>query len=201
MIDLRQRIQQVFADKGRRDQLQAELTQVKGQLALLEQQRALVQDAQGLLQKASEATRASIQEKIELLVTKALRSIIPDRNLAFKVEYKLKGGTPEAHFFIQEDGELYDLDSVGGGLVGVVKLVLQIGFLLWVHPPVRRLLVLDEPLTHLSAEYLPNAAAFLRSIAEEFQVQIIMITHSERLSEGAHKVVSLGFRDGQTLVS
>lgn len=181
--------------------LNEELTRIQVELGTLRKKSELVSGAQELLQKASEATRASIQEKIEMLVTKALRSILIDRSLAFKVEYKLRAGSPEAHFFIAEEGELYDLESVGGGVIGVVKLALQVGFLLWVHPPVRRLLVLDEPLVHLSSEYLPNAAAFLRSIAEEFDLQVIMITHSERLSEGAHKIVSLSFQEGKTVAA
>lgn len=198
---LQERIRELYVAKGRRDLFRTELVRVEAELDSRQALAGVAEEAQLLLQKTSEVTRTSIQSRIEVLVTRALRSIFTDRDLSFVVDYKLRAGTPEAHFYIAEGGETFDLDSVGGGVIGVVRLALQVGFLVWCHPPVRRLLILDEALAHLSEDYLGNAGAFLRSLAEDFNLQIIQITHASRLAEAAHKQLRLGILDGKTVVT
>lgn len=57
------------------------------------------------------------------------------------------------------------------------------------NPPRRKLLVLDEPFRHLSSSYRPRVRAMLEALAEEFSVQIVMVTHAAELACG--KVIEI----------
>ena len=48
----------------------------------------------------------------------------------------------------------------------------------------RRLLILDEPFSHLSAGYCPRMRALINKLAEELDVQFAMVTHQEELKTG-----------------
>ena len=52
-------------------------------------------------------------------------------------------------------------------------------------------IILDEPTKFVSKGNAINVARFLKSIAEDFQKQIIMVTHDGVSSEIAHKAYSV----------
>ena len=85
------------------------------------------------------------------------------------------------------DGEIktftYDIvDARGGGVVDIVSLALRISFIMLYENNLANIIVLDEPCKHVSEDYIHNVANFINEISEEYNKQIIMISHNAHLS-------------------
>jgi ABC-type molybdenum transport system ATPase subunit/photorepair protein PhrA len=81
------------------------------------------------------------------------------------------------------------MEEDSGGVVDVASFVLRLSCLMLSKPPLRRLIVLDEPFKFVSVEYRDNVRAMLEKLAKDFKIQFIMVTHIEELITG--KVVRL----------
>ncbi len=57
-------------------------------------------------------------------------------------------------------------------------------------PPLRKLLVLDEPFRHLSAGYRPAARVLIEKLASETGIQFVVVTHDDEFRIG--NVVEIG---------
>lgn len=143
-----------------------------------------------LYDKTSEYSREQAKIQIENLVSRCL-SYIFEKEMNFKIEIKIKNNNPAAKFFIEEeldiDGEIksftYDIvDARGGGVVDIVSLALRISFIMLYENSLANIIVLDEPCKHVSEDYIHNVANFINEISEEYNKQIIMISHNAHLS-------------------
>lgn len=56
---------------------------------------------------------------------------------------------------------------------------------------VRQIMILDEPLGMLSAEYQPAAGELLRKLAHELGIQIIVVSHNPEMLESADRAYEL----------
>jgi len=160
--------------------------------------------AVGVLNKVSEERAAQAQETIEGLVTKGLRGIFGSE-LSFHIVSSVKGKAVNSDFIIRtqlDDGSQVDtpvLDARGGGLAATVGVLLRVVLIL-LDPAQPRLLVLDEPFAHVSAEYEGPLAEFLAELVSGTGIQIVMVTHSEVYSEVADAVYRFGQQNGKTTV-
>lgn len=110
-------------------------------------------------------------EEIELTITPVTRA------RRVEMDVRVKTGSLETSI----------MDARGGGLAAVAGFILRASVLL-LTPDVRRILVLDEVFAHLSEEYVPRMAEFLRTLCESTGLQIILVTHQPEFAEAAHKV-------------
>ncbi len=109
----------------------------------------------------------------------------------FQIRFEEKRGKTEAALLFVRDGlEVAPLESSGGGVVDVAAFALRLAALLLARPLKRRLLVLDEPFRFVSAEYRPKIRSMIEQLAEEFEVQFIIVTHIQDLVMG--RVVEVG---------
>ncbi|MCG8514529.1 MAG: ATP-binding protein [Halanaerobiales bacterium] len=196
-------------------QYRSKYEQGKGQLALLKSQRKekkaqldqLISDLQDwelvkvLFAETSEFAREQLKKKIENTVTAALQSIIDDSDLKFKVEIDRKANQPVAEWkIISRYGDEYVAESPenarGGGISDIVSIALRLASLELARPQNEGILTADEPGKHVSAEYAPNLAAFLKEYSEKTRRQSIMITHNRDLAESANKRYEVG-RDSE----
>ncbi len=81
------------------------------------------------------------------------------------------------------------LDEDSGGVVDVAAFTLQLSSLMLKKPPVRRVMILDEPFKFVSEEYRPGIRQMLEKLSEEFNFQFILVTHIVELMIG--KVIKL----------
>ncbi len=147
--------------------------------------------ARDLIQAAAHAVQEEAHSRLALVVTRCLKAVFGDEAYSFKIRFDRKRGRTEAHLILERDGlELDDpLGQAGGGVIDVAALGLRLACLLTSIPRLRRLLVLDEPLKHLSAQYRPAAREMLEALVKELGMQILMVTHSSELRCG--KVIEL----------
>ncbi len=199
--------------------LRSRYQQAAGQLSLLEKQRDEKMDALGraradietwqqvqiLFGKASEFAREQLRQKLEETVTAALQAIFCNDRIRFEVEMKTVNGQPSASWQIISDfGDMpitaSPEDAHGGGIVDVVSLALRLALLELARPKIEGPVIFDEPAKMVSAEYLPNLAAFLKQYAKATNRQILMVTHAESLAEVADVSYKVTQADGTSRV-
>lgn len=175
------------------DQKQGELNQLKRQLkdeeAHLKQAEKDVQwseKARAIIQKVARETQQSLEYHVGELVSLALTGIFPDP-YKFVVEFVERRNKSECDLWFERRGErVHPFDASGGGAVDVASFALRSS--IWGLGKSRNVLGLDEPFRFLSRELQPLASEMLAEISHRLGLQIIMITHSPDLIEGADRV-------------
>jgi ABC-type uncharacterized transport system YnjBCD ATPase subunit len=168
------------------------------------------------LTRVGEERQDHAQRQIEGLVTRALQAIFGE-NLSFHVVQSVRGGQAQVDFVIRSEHIAADelagpnldapvlvdtpvIGARGGGMAAVVGFLLRLVVLL-LTPGARRILLLDETFAHVSAEYKPRVAEFLREVCDKAGVQVVMVTHDPDFSEVADASYGLSLGgDGATEV-
>lgn len=171
-----------------------ELDKVKEQLTVLLQTRLV-------FQVAAEAARERAREHIQGLVTSALQSVFgPD--ISFEVILEEKRERPEAEFLVASTyGGTARVanrpeDARGGGVVDIVSLALRAALLAGAR--LEGFIVFDEPAKHVSEQYSRAAAELLKSLSEDMERQVIMVTHNAHLAEVGEISYRVEMRNGQS---
>jgi len=147
-------------------------------------------EAQKILQGIAATLQQQAHRRIADVVTRCLEAVFEDEAYEFKINFEEKRGKTEARLLFVRNGlEIDPLSSSGGGAIDVAAFALRLACLMLARPVKRRLLVLDEPLRFLSASYRPRVRALIEQLAEEFDVQFILVTHIQDLVMG--KVVEI----------
>lgn len=145
-----------------------------------------------LLTKLADRKREDVRVKVERIANAALRAVFGP-SIAFRFDVSILRGVvairPEVGFR-QPDGTtaFVGVDQVAGGVVDVLSLALRVAVLLARRPKLRPVLIADEPLKHLSDEYLPAAAEMLRRLADECGLQMVVVSHEPDVSLRAHRI-------------
>lgn len=172
-----------------------------------ELQRLLVQwDLERLLLgKVSDLARARVKSHVEATVTAALQAVL-GRPMRFEVRLRDLGGQPAAEWFVvsQDGGDEIVTDPEdgrGGGVLDIVSLALRMAVLELSRPRIDGPLIIDEGGKHVSRQYLPALAEFLKEYAARTGRQVLFVTHAPELAAAAHRAYKLRLVDGVTEVS
>lgn len=147
--------------------------------------------AQQLVQQVAEQVQNQAHRQVASVVTKCLKDVFGEE-YGFRIDFKRRRGRTEAELIILK-GNLILRDPVnecGGGVVDVCSFALRLVALVLSRPKKRQLLVLDEPMKHLSCEFRPAVKELLLALSKELGIQMIVVTHSPELAVG--KVIELG---------
>ena len=102
------------------------------------------------------------------------------------IDSVIKRGVANLDMHLVTEGLETDImGSKGGSVVNVFSTLLRFLFTLSNTPELRRILVLDEPFTHVSAEYRPALCDMLREMANRLGFQLLFSSHEEELVESA----------------
>lgn len=145
-----------------------------------------------LNQKSSEVIKQWLEDLLKSnvdsmaeLVTSALKSVIEDQELEFLIRQEIKHNRLSMRFAIEENGvEAEPLSSFGGGAVLLSSFVLRLAVM--TRLKMADLLLLDESLSAVANKYIPACSDFMRQLAEETGVNILMVTHNEDFMDRAH---------------
>lgn len=195
-VDQRTGQARALANTGR--QLHAELTEIRRSIQVHEQTSTL-------LTSIGEQRQARAHEQIEALVTQGLQTIF-GHDLSFHLVPAVRAKTPVIDFVIRSriDDVPVDTDVMearGGGLAAVVGFLLRVIVLLLSAEHRETVLILDETFAHVSAEYEPKVAEFLRQLVDATGIQIVLVTHSEAYNEVADIRHRLELRHGLTVAT
>ncbi len=137
------------------------------------------QEAQRIVQGIAQLIQQQIHSQISSVVTRCLNVVFAEDPYVFRIEFEQKRGKTEAKIVFERGGVVLDdpLNEVGGGVLDVASLALRLSSILLSRPPMRRLLVLDEPFSDIrGGEYRARTREMLLKLSQELGVQIIINT-------------------------
>lgn len=155
--------------------------------------------AQEILQACAERVQAKAHKQIVAVVTRCLRAVFGTTGpnaYEFRIDFLRKRGKTEADMYFVKNGEREDpRDGVPGGVLDVAAFALRVAEVLMQRPPVRRLLILDEPFKFpsLRRNYRERVKDLVTALAEELDFQFIIVTHDPVFEVG--KVIDLGGKE------
>jgi len=160
-------------------------------LQTITQRLEIIRQAQSIVQKVAETVQNQAHNRIASVVSRCLESVFGSDAYQFKIKFERKRGRTEAVLLLERNGiELDDpINSAGGGVIDVAAFALRVACLALSLPKRRKLLVLDEPFKHVSAEYRPTIRTMVESLARDMGIQFVIVTHSDQFKIG--KVIEL----------
>jgi ABC-type hemin transport system ATPase subunit len=169
----------------------AELGVVREQIISLKAQIDMAKARDVLLQKSNLA----VAELINLVYSKStvdlaqvlnygIRTVYP-RSVEAQVVQSVVGGKPAVRVQLSDSGHepVDPMEAHGGGLASILGFLIRV--LLIVATGKRRLLVLDEPFSAVSSELQEPLSALMRSIVDDLNFQILLVTHQPTLAASA----------------
>lgn len=142
--------------------------------------------ASKFLQDLVERVSVSNIRKLESLVNNALEAIFTDQDFRFEIESAIRRNATTYTWSLYKDGVKGNINSFGGGAFAVISLMLKvISQIISKRYP---LLVLDESLSFVSAEYLPQLSNFLKELSKQFNITIVLVTHQPAFADSADNV-------------
>lgn len=181
--------------KAQYDYSKKKLEESKEEKTKAIQKVADIQQAQVLFQKAAAIIQKEVHQKISTLVTRCMKAIF-EENFEFIINFEQKRGKTEAQLIIKKDGNEEDPLCGSGGELDVASFALRLSALLLQQPPLRRILILDEPFRCVDAVKRPRLRKLLEALSSELNIQIVMITHDPTFQLG--KVITIGDSDADS---
>lgn len=182
--DLRRARDKVNGQKAKRDLLEQQREVAVKKKTEAEEQLGIFGMVQILLQKTSDYARQQVKTRIEDIVSEALNVVFGGTH-RFIIDLSLRGNQPIAEYWLNDGSTLTKLEKPdydrGGGKVDIIALALRlaVGEMEGISGP----LFLDEVGKHVSKEYAPAVAYFLKEYSANFDRQIVLITHNADLAE------------------
>jgi DNA repair exonuclease SbcCD ATPase subunit len=154
------------------------------------EQVAALTEAQTLVQEAAQAVQTTAHNRIASIVSRCLAELF-EEPYTFRIAFTKERGKTSARLELERDGLVLTdpLAECGGGICDVASFALRVSCLLLSTPHRRRVLFLDEPLKHLSAEYRPIIRKVIEKLSKELSVQMIIVSHAHAFRMG--KVIEL----------
>jgi DNA repair exonuclease SbcCD ATPase subunit len=131
------------------------------------------------------------------VISEAIDLLFP--GYAFSLTFVERRNRTEADIrIVSPEGIVLDpFTALGGGLVDITTFALRI--ICWSLSQKAPLFVLDEPFRFISRDLQPLAKDLLRTIATDWNVQLVMVTHEEGFINVATNY-HLSMKDGVTVV-
>lgn len=118
---------------------------------------------------------------IDHLVTAGLKLVFEDQQLEFKTYVEKARGKTAVRFELLDKGKAFPLlESYGGGVLVIVGVLLRVVTILVCD--MRRVLFLDETLSHLSDQYIGPASRMMKDLCARLDFTIVMISHAEEFA-------------------
>ena len=156
-----------------------------------------------VLQKMSAFRREAARNRLEELGTMALQySLGPDYKMVIDMPQTKK--KPAAEVYVLHLPTLLKTNPEsenGGGVVDILSFAMRFVVLQSMSDPViDGPIIMDEPFKMVSSEYVPMLIDFMKKIAEDFDRQIIVVTHNNDLAQTS-KIISVSSENGESIVT
>lgn len=171
------------------------LARVKEERAVLKASRHRLKagkEAQAVLQQLAGEIQNAAVRAIEVVVTRGLKAVFEKEAYEFKIRFESKRGKTEATLlFVDREGNEIDdpLGAASGAQAQLASLLLRLACLVLRRPRLRKLIVADEPLSGLHGSVCGRVRGLIEALAEEMNVQWLIITHNAELATG--KIIEL----------
>lgn len=165
------------------------LADTRTNLGLAEQAYRDALKAREVINIVAKETQQQLEMRITNIVTMALAAVFPDP-YEFKLVFNERRNQTEADLLLVRDGEeLSPVEGAGGGVLDVVSFALRIAVLLMSN--YRRVIILDEPFRHLSADLQSKASEMMKMLSDKLGIQFIMVSHEEGIIDCADNIITI----------
>jgi len=154
--------------------------------------------ARWILVETQHKTQQYFKERVETLVTLAIKSVFKDREFGFELVFNEERKDrmeiqPVIYEMIDGVKEVYDEPEydVGGGINDVISFAFRIALWSLENPRSRNVIILDEPMKNMGA-LISLGGKIFQEIAHRLGFQLIIITHDDELisiADRAYKIV------------
>lgn len=158
-----------------------------------------------LLQEACDTARKTSYDRFAIIATSGLQQIF-GKDISVEIVSGEKNSVPTANFMVRTKYDGYETftnptDSDGGGVADIISLSAFICMNILYGDKNTAPLFLDEPTKFVSAGYASSVAKFIKEISEEYNKQIIMVTHAKETQYSADAVFNIALDDtGKSVV-
>ena len=143
--------------------------------------------AQGLIDRCIEVISANGIGKIESIVSAGLQKVFQDKSLGLVIEKKETARGYSYRILIRHGDTIGNpMDSFGGGIQNVAAFLLRV--ILIKRFKTAKMLAVDESFNNISAEFVPNVSAMLKTLAEDHGYTILAVTHQPQLASSANHI-------------
>ena len=183
--------------KGQLQQTECRLDTLHERLMSLQREQKDCEQAQVVIQKVAQLTQEELKYHVSELVTLALAAVFDDP-YQFEIDFVQRRGQTECDLWFVRDGKRIDpMNASGGGAQDVASFALRVSLWSLKSKRTRPILILDEPMTALKGEDLPEKGArLLKEISEKLKLQIIYVSHSPEQIESADGIHSISIKKG-----
>jgi len=194
---LRQKLEQ---QKGQRQQIEKNLTQLQEDLKLSRRSLRQHEQAREIVREVGLKTQQQLQFHISDITSLALEAVFPNP-YELKAEFVQRRNKTECDLsFVRDGNEIDPVTASGVGAVDVASFALRIASWSMSHPRTRNTIILDEPFRFLSENYQDQASAMVKEISEKLGLQFIIVTHEPILASYADKVFEVSIRNDRSKV-
>jgi len=178
--DTRDRLNNLDRDLASSERLlqerEKDLQDLESEVEALHNEAELLDKVEKVLQAVSSHVLGQSTDTIDKLVTSGLKVVFFDQKLEFKTVVDKFRGKTSIRFELYENGKTAPLmESFGGGVVVLIGVLLRVVTIIVLGQ--RRILLLDESLSHLSEQYHETASTLLKKLCKELGFTIVMVTH------------------------
>jgi len=165
------------------------LADTKRKLKLEEHHEVTLKRCRVILNAAALKIQKDVKEYLDSLVSMALKTVLEDP-YQFEAIFETKHNETKCRMVFKRDGDERDpLDSTGGGAVDVAAFALRVAVQRMICN--RSTLLLDEPFRNVSEDRHPFVLDLLETVNKKLGLQLIIITHRNRLTDRADKVITI----------
>lgn len=152
--------------------------------------------AREVLRQVALKIQESLQYHLSDITSLALEAIFPEP-YKLQVEFVQRRNKTECDLLFEKNGEMFNpLSDSGGGVVDVAAFALRVSLWTLSRPQPRNLIIMDEPLRFLSAEYQEKASTMIKDLSEKLKIQFLIVTHEDKLTENADKIFKVTLNKG-----
>lgn len=172
--------------KGRKEDLDARIAENNVEVRLLDQRSDLLMKCNKLMSFLSQNNQDKIVKLFEHTISSGLKDLF-NYSYGFRFDLKTRGDSSSTDFEIESDafpGWSNIIMCRGRSIQEIVAMIFRL-VLVKLDKRSRKILILDEPTGGVEAERQRLVSKFLLDICERFNIQLIVVTHSDELTEFA----------------
>jgi len=186
MSDYRTRIENL---KAERSLVKKYLKSKEEELEKCKEEKQSAEEARTILQVAAKNTQKNLEKHFSSLVSTAFQIIFEDP-YEFKPVFTEKRNKTVCELWFEKNGKkLRPEFSSGGAVMDVASFALRQAY--WKlenrFEGTAPVMIFDEPFQNVEAKRKEHLAEIIRFLAQEFGLQMIIVTHDEEIAESADK--------------
>jgi DNA repair exonuclease SbcCD ATPase subunit len=186
--------------RGAENNVIQSIGEISAKLDKLEKLERRTERAREVIRAVAKKTQDELRFHISDITSLALEAVF-DTPYELKVDFVQRRNKTECDLlFVREGKEIEPLESSGYGVADVASFALRIASWSMNQNRSREIMILDEPFRFLSQDRQAEASRMLKEISEKLDVQFIIVTHEDILSQWADAEMKVTLRKGKSKV-